>query len=180
MNRCCLPHLALVLVLALAGTLTGCDRPAARDADANRNDAPSTPTPAAVPNLAVISDDDPELAAAMQAARDTLDGARHRWLAATREEREAQYFIKFFIEAGDRREYLWLSPRHWSPFRIEGILLNEPRLAPDLKPGELVDVPIERIADWLIRLPERTDGGYTLAVLKSRGRGVREGTDQSR
>lgn len=165
----------MMMLLTLA--LAGCEQAVSNDEQVNRSESAVAPRPAAIPNLAVISDDDPELAAAMQAARDTLDGARHRWLAATPEEREAQYSIKFFIDTGERREFLWLSPRHWSPFRIEGILLNEPRLATDLKAGDLVDVPIERIADWLIRLPERTDGGYTLAVLKSRGRGVRDSSE---
>lgn len=126
----------------------------------------------------MIRRDDPALAAAIEAARETLDGARHRWLAATPEERDQQYFIKFAVEVDDRQEFLWLSPRHWSPFRIEGILLNQPQLTPDLAVGDLIDVPIEEVVDWLIRLPERTDGHYTKAILKDRGRGVRDASEE--
>lgn len=166
-------HAPLIIIATLCLT-TGCDHSPPPPPTPSNIAAHASTLPIDLPNLLVIDPADTDLLAAIAAARDTLEGTRHRWLHATQLERR-QYFIKFSHPLPDgRSEHLWLHPLHWSPFRIEGRLVSRPRLARDLQPGHLVETTRESIIDWLIQLPDRTDGGYTSAVLRQHGRRVVE------
>lgn len=102
----------------------------------------------------------PALAEAIEKARATMDQARIRWSQADADERR-RWAVKWAapLESG-AVEYLWVTPEHWSPFRVEGVLLNDPvhALLDGAQRGDSVSFPAEELCDWM-RLPKQSDGG---------------------
>jgi uncharacterized protein YegJ (DUF2314 family) len=102
----------------------------------------------------------PALAAAIEKARSTMDEARARWTNAQPDARR-RWAVKWAapLESGEV-EYLWVQPAHWSQFRIEGVLLNEPvhPLLDGAQRGDSVSLPAEELVDWM-HLPRAESGG---------------------
>lgn len=111
--------------------------------------------------------------AAIDEARRTADSARARWHAAS-EEQKLHWAVKWAAatESGGV-EYVWVRPAHWSAFRIEGALLNQPAtpLAQGRAMGDAVGFPIEDLADWMYESRDEQTGeivrlgGFTVDVL---------------
>ncbi len=49
---------------------------------------------------------------------------------------------------GVATEWMWVQAVHWGSESIEGVLVNEPVLHPDLRAGQYVSFPRERVADF--------------------------------
>lgn len=121
-----------------------------------------------------------QLAAAIEQARETADKARRQW-RETPESQQHRWAVKWaarIADDADAVEHVWVRPLHWSPFRIEGILLNEPDrplAASGTSPsrGEIVSFPVEELSDWVRwhadKPNDRRDGGFTIAVLERTG-----------
>jgi uncharacterized protein YegJ (DUF2314 family) len=88
-------------------------------------------------------------------------------------------------------EYLWVTPLHWSPFRVEGRLANPPQreLPGGAQLGDIVSFPAEQFVDWVHFTEQRVDGpregGFTIDVLEDRfgradSKGEREDSSRSR
>ncbi len=107
------------------------------------------------------------LADAIDRARKTLHEARTRWTQADETDR-LRWAVKWVAPLDNGEvEYVWVHPTHWSPFRVEGVLLNEPvhALLIGASSGDAVSFPDEEICDW-IHLPRPgtnapAEGGFT-------------------
>lgn len=93
-----------------------------------------------------------EFSDSISAAQKSAQAAQQQFSAAIPAE-QVRYAILWMAATADgAREFVWVRPVKWSPFRVEGVLLSEPvhelecgRLA-----GELVSFPVEDLADWVI------------------------------
>jgi uncharacterized protein YegJ (DUF2314 family) len=119
-------------------------------------------------------EDDAALAAAIEQARRTAAEARQRWEHAPADDR-GHWAVKWAapLETGEV-EYLWVRPTHWSPFRIEGVLLSEPvhELQDGGAKGDNVSFPAEQFVDWAHAVggasPAVVEGNFTEAALTRR------------
>jgi uncharacterized protein YegJ (DUF2314 family) len=122
----------------------------------------------------VTLDDDVEaaMAAAIEQARATADRARAQWSESQDPER-SNWLVKWAAPLADGGcEYVWVEPRSWSRFRIEGVLRSAPVHGVGAKQGDYVGFPIEDLADWVHLLDGRLEGprqgGFTIDVLEQR------------
>ncbi len=122
--------------------------------------------------------DQPELADAIAQAQATMDEAREQWLVTSSADRTnwaVQWAAPAVTETGaETTEHVWVQPLHWSPFRVEGVLLSEPltELVAGKSRGELVGFSSEEVTDWVHfvtgdREGER-HGGFTIDALQKR------------
>lgn len=105
--------------------------------------------------IAAIEDDRlrRDLASAIADARRTAPTARQRWIATPPDQRD-RWAIKWAApirrgEGAGLSEHVWVEPLAWTPDRIEGILLNQPRRAIGFEAGDIVTVPPDELSDWL-------------------------------
>jgi len=177
--------------------LAGCDQSQPTDVGSAADQADAQARPAWVIGAAgerfVAADlsDDPAMQEAIAEARRTMASARQQWRDTPTEQRW-RWAVKWAApvqsdgnadSAGDGGEksqgpdgaveYLWVRPLHWSPFRIEGRLLSEPRhpLIESPSAGDLVAFPAEQLVDWVKQPAEPGGprrGGFTLEVLERR------------
>lgn len=62
------------------------------------------------------------------------------------------------------REWMWIEVVEWPAGKVKGLLVSTPQ-ASDLKPGMLVEVPEEQIADYLHEYPDGKSEGYELKTV---------------
>jgi len=133
---------------------------------------------------------DEELADVIAQARLTASDARERWLKTPESERD-NWAVKWaapldfvFDENNDDDvggdgeyaavEHVWVRPLHWSPFRIEGVLISDPvnKLHKGRVRGDLVSFPIEELSDWVHFIDGdaqgRREGGFTIDALEAK------------
>lgn len=120
-------------------------------------------------------DDESGIAAAMAEAR-------RRWpefVAAfkSRKSGDDRYIIKAaFTSDEGKTEYMWLTVYGLEPEYVHGHLINEPLHCKDLQRGSLIEVPVERLSDWLC--PDADDrplGNFTDKIVHSSSKGKDEG-----
>lgn len=116
-----------------------------------------------------------ELAAASLEARESAEAARLQWADAVLSDRRTRWLVKWVApkvggEGPDDVEHVWVRPLEWSPFRIEGVLVTDPRADIGSREGELVAFAIEQLSDWVHFVDaggiETREGGFTLEVLE--------------
>lgn len=121
----------------------------------------------------VLASFDAELDAIGARARRELPGALRRFEAG-----KGRLFVKgpFPIPEGDRGdggprdEWMWLEVSSCDARACSGALSNAPAYATNLAAGKPAKVDRERIADWLLRLPDGgAEGGESIRVLERRG-----------
>jgi uncharacterized protein YegJ (DUF2314 family) len=123
--------------------------------------------------VAVDREQQAALDKATEEARRTMESARARWQGADETER-LHWAVKWAAETESGGvEYVWVRPAHWSAFRVEGVLLNQPAtpLTCGRKLGESVSFAIEELADWMYEARDKDTGmpvrlgGYTVDAL---------------
>lgn len=182
----CRTIIAIVLGMAMLSAATGCG-------EGNSRALTEAPPAAALPESpwridevngkrsarVEITHEDvlEQLAAAIEQARNTADEAREHWRKAP-ESQQHRWAVKWaapVVGDDDAVEHLWVRPRHWSRFRIEGELLNEPDRpldAPVDTPGrgDIVSFPAKELSDWVRWHDDdpagRRDGGFTIEVVE--------------
>jgi uncharacterized protein YegJ (DUF2314 family) len=155
-----------------AAAVAGCDRPEEPAPAPAPITAPEPAPPSAWrevdgSRIVAVAADDERLRAAMREARRTAPAARGRW-AAMDEAGRARWAIKWAAPTVDGgREYVWMRPVAWSPFRIEGRLASPPQrmLESGRVLGDLVSFPHDELADWFLENGAQHEGGFTLRVL---------------
>jgi uncharacterized protein YegJ (DUF2314 family) len=68
------------------------------------------------------------------------------------------------FSTGNGREWMWIEVVEWPAGKVKGLLVSTPQ-ASDLKPGMLVEVPEELIADYLHEYPDGKSEGYELKTV---------------
>lgn len=117
------------------------------------------------PPVVGVSDNDAEMARAVQAARE-------RWpeFTAAFEQRGAGdvFSVKAPISVGGATEYMWLSVGALENGIVYGRLDNDPVCAGKIKAGDRVRVPVNEVNDWLYVAGDQQCGGFTVAILMAK------------
>jgi uncharacterized protein YegJ (DUF2314 family) len=115
--------------------------------------------------VAMVEREDPDMAAAIRKARETLP----EFLALVRAPRSTitSYAVKIAVAEGDEREFFWISPFRERNRQFTGQINNTPRLVKTVKNGQTITFAEHEIVDWLYREDGRMHGNYTAcAILK--------------
>jgi uncharacterized protein YegJ (DUF2314 family) len=114
--------------------------------------------------VSYVDSGDPEMEAAIQKARDTLD----QFIAELNKPGKRDFGIKAGIPTDDGTEHIWVSEIAYSNGVFRGLLANEPLNIPGKHEGDPVEVKREDVSDWFIVDGDETTGGFTTEVLMKR------------
>ena len=112
-----------------------------------------------------IPNEDPDMAAAMSAARAGLPD----FLALARAPRPdmSNFAVKVAVREGDAAEYFWITPFESKDGRFAGRINNTPRSVKTVKLGEPFTFAQGEIVDWMYLERGKMRGNYTAcAILK--------------
>lgn len=110
-----------------------------------------------------VADDDPEMLAAVESARDSWP----RFVEAYEAQRGESFAIKAPITRGDNTEFIWITVTAIEGDRIYGELANEPANLGKLREGSKVSVPLKELNDWMfIDAGGNFEGGFTVKVIE--------------
>lgn len=118
-------------------------------------------------NQGVISKRSEAMDKAIATAKAELPSVRKRFL-----NKEFPFYgrliLKFRIEKGDDREFLWAYVTGWKdPKKIQAYCGNDSEFDPRLRSGQVLNLDVEKIVDWaLMEKNDIVQGGYTIKVLQ--------------
>ena len=144
---------AYVLLAVLA--LCGC----------TRNDDAIIERPGEAP-VSRIESDDAEMNEATRRARVSLDEFEQR--LAHPPAGQSYISLKGRFEGNGVTEHIWLNDVTIIPGGYRGKIGNAPVNLPDIVYGQSVDLPRERVSDWLAIEDDTLIAGYTLRVVRAR------------
>ena len=150
MRHLALVGAVLVLIAGGAGAETVLDR-AKRDA------------------IEIVARDDPDMAAAMRKARETLPG----FLALARVPPPwvTSLAVKVAISGdNDAREFFWITPFQQRGAKFSGRINNKPRQVKTVKLGQIIAFSQDEIVDWTYHDSDsgKTEGNFTACALLKR------------
>ena len=118
-----------------------------------------------------VDPSDASLQEAMVRAMAELDDIRHRFLR-DRADGDVVYVKASFPTAGGGLEFMWVAIEAWTEECIEGRLASEPELVEQLVAGQVVQVEVDDVCDWMWMHEDGTrEGGYTIDALAERDTG---------
>jgi len=112
-----------------------------------------------------VADDDPRMAAAEQLAKKLWPEFVQAF--ARRKPADAEkYIIKAEFSEGLRSEYMWVTVTRIENAKIHGVLTNDPHELVEVFRGARVEVPLDRLNDWIYPGEDgKAVGGFTLDIL---------------
>ena len=117
------------------------------------------------PPVSQVKDDDPEMNAAIQKARDTLDD----FLKELTTPGKRDFLIKVAMDNSEGSlEHIWADSVQYRDGKFTANLANEPVRLPGKKVGDSATVDRSEISDWLIMDGDNMTGGYTAKLLMER------------
>lgn len=130
-----------------------------------RSTSDSEPPPDA--DVTDVSENDVEMNRAMQQARDTIQDFVERLKAPPAKDQTIRLEASF--EGGGNTEYIWLRDVAYGDGSFSGTVGDAPVDTREVKEGDRVTVPLERVTDWMVIDGKRlVAGGYTVRVLRER------------
>jgi uncharacterized protein YegJ (DUF2314 family) len=75
--------------------------------------------------------------------------------------------VKFAFHEAGQVEHMWVSDVDFDGERVRGVLMNEPNQLQNVHEGDAVDVPLERVEDWMIASRDSVLGAFTVHVLRA-------------
>lgn len=117
---------------------------------------------------------DPVLRAATERAQSTF---KYLWRELTWEYRrivpglDLAAVKAMFADEGARTEdaeHMWLGEVEFDGDRIEATLLNAPHVVRSVKAGDRVELPLDRLEDWMYAIEGRVYGGFTVHAMRAR------------
>jgi uncharacterized protein YegJ (DUF2314 family) len=115
--------------------------------------------------VALVSKNDPVMAAAMQKARQTLPDFLK--VAAAPPAKAEGFAVKVAIREGATAEYFWIVPFETKGNAFTGTLDNTPRLIRKTKMGDALNFTKDEIVDWMYMDDGVMKGNHTAcAVMK--------------
>jgi uncharacterized protein YegJ (DUF2314 family) len=115
------------------------------------------------PEIAFVPDDDPEMAAAIAKARNTLPQFWSVFENPTQGEKDFALKVRFTDAKG--YENLWLSSLQRSDGKITGVVDNYPNTVTKVRRGERIDIPETDITDWFYMRDGKMFGNQTIRIL---------------
>jgi uncharacterized protein YegJ (DUF2314 family) len=110
-----------------------------------------------------VSEADPEMEAAIAKARETLP---QFWAAFENpKNKESDFCLK--VEISDRNgvEHFWMNEIERKTGKIFGSINNDPNVVQSVKLGQRMEIPEDKISDWLFYREDKMVGNFTLRVL---------------
>ncbi|WP_352961290.1 DUF2314 domain-containing protein [Mesorhizobium sp. M1393] len=113
--------------------------------------------------LLTVGPDDPEMAAAIEQARASLD--QFLTLSETPPPGTARFKLKVVVEDGNAAEHFWVIPFHRTATGFAGTLANEPQAVRNVVNGQDIEFTRDDISDWGYTKNGRQVGSFTVCVM---------------
>lgn len=82
------------------------------------------------------------------------------------DEGDDRFIVKAQFSEADRSEFMWVKVTAIEPKTIAGILMNDPHELQTYHRGMAVEIPMDRLNDWMFPGEDGEPvGGFTLGVL---------------
>jgi uncharacterized protein YegJ (DUF2314 family) len=149
----------LVATLVCAGGLRAAEPEVAESAASPDNTRANS-------GYAQVSNDDPQMARAVEDAQRTLGF----FMAAVRAKKDGDTILeikKAFVD-GDKVEHLWIKRVTYDGKNFHGQIDNQPAEIGNVHAGERVTVAPREVDDWMFLKDGKLMGGYTTRVLYAR------------
>lgn len=112
-----------------------------------------------------VDADDPQMNAAIQQARSTLD--QFTTALTSPKPSQSTFSIKLPFKDGESVEHMWLAPVSYDGQVFRGTVNNDPAQVKNVKIGQEVTAAPAEISDWMFVDDGKLVGGYTLRVLRN-------------
>jgi uncharacterized protein YegJ (DUF2314 family) len=110
-----------------------------------------------------VEGDDPEMAAAIATARDTLP---HFWQVYDKPARgETNFALKVKITDKRGTEHFWATDIERRDGKILGTINNDPNIVKTVKLGDRIEIPEADISDWMYMRDRKMIGNHTIKPL---------------
>jgi uncharacterized protein YegJ (DUF2314 family) len=116
--------------------------------------------------IVIVEKDDPEMAAAMRKARESLP--KFLKLASAPARTMEGFAVKVAVVDGDESEFFWIAPFERRERDFAGQINNSPQLVKNVKLGQTITFREDEIVDWLYMDRGRMIGNFTACVLLKR------------
>ena len=63
-------------------------------------------------------------------------------------------------------EHMWIGEVFYDGRHISGVLMNQPNWLESVKQGDVVEIPLERVSDWMCVVGGEVYGGYTVQIIR--------------
>lgn len=115
-------------------------------------------------NFIQIPDKDPDMVAAIERARASLDDFLA--LSAKPPQDAADFRLKVLVQDENGNEHLWVTPfKSVGKDRFKGTIANAPRIVDSVEGGEEYEFSRAQISDWGYVKDGRQVGSYTVCAL---------------
>lgn len=113
-----------------------------------------------------VADDDPQMNAAIETARKSVD----TFIAVLKSPKPGQieFSVKMEFIDGEDSEHMWLTPVSFDGKNFQGTVSNDPRDVRTVKLGQKVSVAPDQISDWMYIDNGKLVGGFTSRVLRDK------------
>lgn len=110
-----------------------------------------------------VEGDDPEMTAAIAAARETLP---HFWQVYEKPTRgETNFALKVKITDKQGTEHFWATDIERRDGKITGMINNDPNIVKSVRLGDRMEIPEADISDWLYMRDDKMIGNHTVKPL---------------
>lgn len=110
-----------------------------------------------------VTDDDPEMVAAIAKARSTLP---QFWQAFEKRDRgETKFSLKIRITDKKRIEHFWVTDIERQDGKVMGTISNAPNIVASVKLGDRIEIPEAEIQDWFYMRGGKMVGNETIKPL---------------
>ncbi len=75
--------------------------------------------------------------------------------------------VKVAFEDGDKVEHMWVGDVDFDGERVTGTLMNEPNELENVHEGDAIDVPLERVEDWMLAGAGGVLGAFTVQAMRA-------------
>ena len=112
-----------------------------------------------------VDDQDEEMNAAMKKAKSEFKFFTDNWKTM----KNNGYSLKFWVRTDDNSiEYIWFNPISIDGNVIKAECANDPENIRNLKIGDIRELNVDQLSDWMIMAGNKCYGGYTIRVLVKR------------
>jgi len=116
--------------------------------------------------VTAVPDNDPEMDAAIQKARETLPSFVVALQTPTTGDRHL--LVKARFVEGENSEHMWVADLIAEGNTFRGVLADEPKFIKNLRFKQPIIVSRDQISDWMIVQDGKVKGAFTTRVLRSK------------
>jgi uncharacterized protein YegJ (DUF2314 family) len=120
-----------------------------------------------VDTVVMFNDNDADMNAAIQKAKDTVLDEFVPALQNVKPE-QTGHAIKYPVSDGKQGEHMWLRPVSFDGKNFSGRIANIPQLVKNVRMGQKVTVAPAQISDWMYVDNGRLVGGFTIRVMRDK------------